>query len=284
MLQGHIDFVDRGRVEGWIHSDRTPLTGAAVLALVGEDCVGSGRIDVYREDLARVGMADGVVGFGFSIFLEPWQDHRVLTVQVEGSNAFIKQRAARITAQDEDNIRNGPLGNDLQRLSWMLSRGWLRQKEFDALRLLSLLGAYSLRLDLRGLENSSGECRRRVATAGRELIQLCMFRAVDLRMIESRRHIDLSRLRRDLSRQFFGCVSIIGLWSPGTNTLTVVEGSHVRPWMTGASGVDYEFGSDRLLLLDLNTAASFPVGGTSAPVSILIPTILDRGSGADAVQ
>ncbi len=59
MIQGHIDFVSRVRVEGWVASRDIPMRGQRVLAFVDETCVGGGLVDVFRQDLADAGWATG---------------------------------------------------------------------------------------------------------------------------------------------------------------------------------------------------------------------------------
>lgn len=262
MIRGHIDFVSRDRVEGWIASERLRLTGAKVLAFVDETCVGGGTVDIFRQDLADAGLGDGVVGFRIPIALEPGQDVKVLDVRLDGGSVLLKQSRSCLVPREavgEDRRRQG---RDPASLSWMLARGWLSQAHYDALRLLSQFGVYGQKLAPSALRDPLARCDE-MALAAADLIELHMLQPVELEIREGVRPADLADIRREVRVAFPFVPPVIGLWAPKLRQIDVVEGAHRHGPPTQAGGaVEYAFGDRNLLLVDLDGELSFAnVGG-----------------------
>lgn len=272
MIRGHIDFVSRNKVEGWLICERIPLAGTRLLAFVDEDCVGSGTIDVFRQDLVNVNLGDGIAGFSFSIYLQPSHDHRSLHIRMDGGNAVLSQVDTRLVPREEIGATRRRTPRDPLSLSWMLSRGWLNQEQYDALRLLSEFGVYSQRLRLSGNQRDElAYCRHVVGTAG-ELFELQMYMSVIAFACGDVRGPDLVQLRKDLHGQFPAVPPVIALWSPNTSCLSVVEGSHLYPSASSAGGVEYEFGREHLLWLNLDCQFSVPTDYLETHWTAFIPS------------
>jgi hypothetical protein len=256
-----------------MYSDKVPLAGARVLAFVHDDCVGSGLVEVFRTDLLAAGIGDGVAGFSFPIYLKPSHDQRVLDVRLDGSNALIGQAGACLISRDEIGAEQRRKPRDPLSLSWMLARGWLTQEQYEALRLLGQFGAYSHRLRFSSDDPTDPGRWQEVAEVAGAMLQLHMHIDVTPVARTDVRGDELPDLRGHLHAEFPAVAPVIGLWAPCTSCLNVVEGSHLHARTDSASGgIDYEFGDDRLLWINLDTAISVPTGGLTSTAIAFIPS------------
>ncbi|KQT82831.1 hypothetical protein [Aurantimonas sp. Leaf443] len=261
MIRGHIDFVSRGRVEGWIHSEKVRLTGQTVLAFVDETCVGGGPVEIFRQDLLDAGLGDGVVGFAFPVMLEPWHDPRTLDIRLDGGSMQIKQAGACLVARDSVGEDRKRQGRDAASLSWMLARGWLTQSQYEALRILSEFGVHAQALRRDAARRSPDEMAEDVALVAGEECELHMVQPIAIEIRDRVAPADLPAIRRELRVAFPFVPPVIGLWSPRRLHLGVEEGSHRDGAQSLAGGaVEYTFGDRHLLMLDLDTRHGFPPG------------------------
>ena len=271
MIRGEIDAVSRTRVEGWLYCNRVSLTGARVLAFVDDDCVGTGVIDLFRQDLVDKNLGDGMAGFSFSICLEPSHDPRNLDIRLDGGNALIRQRGSRsVPREDIGAEKRGALRDPLS-LSWMLARGWLTQEHHEALRHLGEFGVYRQRLRFLSADQTDPAYGQRIAQFAGELLELLMFNAVNPTVRTGLRGDDLAQQRRELLSSFPAAAPVIGLWAPERSCLNVVEGSHlVGPTDGSGGGIDYEFGDDSLLWINLDCKFSVPTGGMTSALTAFV--------------
>ena len=113
MIRGAIEIADPKRVVGWMVSSAASLRGKTVLAFSGEQCVGSGMVEVFRGDLLRANLGDGYAGFDFPIALLPDQDAASVVVRLENSDAAILQagcevvRAPPVEAESQSRLGGG---------------------------------------------------------------------------------------------------------------------------------------------------------------------------------
>ena len=96
MLRGTIEVVEPERVVGWIVSPAAPLRGRTVLAFAGAQCVGAGRVDVFRRDLLMADLGDGYAGFDFPIALSADQDIASVVIRLEHCDAAILQAGCKV--------------------------------------------------------------------------------------------------------------------------------------------------------------------------------------------
>jgi hypothetical protein len=268
VIRGNIDAVSRTRVEGWMYSEQVSLTGARVLAFVDDDCVGTGVVDLFRQDLVDARLGDGMAGFSFPISLAPSQDPRMLDVRLEGSDALIRQRASRSVPRDDIGAKMRRAPRDPQSLSWMRARGWLTADQYDALRVLGEFGVYGQRVRPGAAEQ--------IARSAGELLELMMFNAVTPLVhtgLAARELVgELASERRSVLGLFPDAVPVIGLWAPQPCCLNVIEGSHLMPLEEPAvGGIDYEFGGDSLLWINLDCKYTVPTGGITVLLTAIIP-------------
>src|ERR1700722_16848225 len=143
MLRGAIELATTEIIQGWIYSDLGPVRDQVIVALSGQECLGTGRVDVFRPDLADAGVGDGNCGFRFPITVRPDALDSVI-VKLDGSDAVLLQADARVgigTPKAFEMKRSTVLWH-LARLKWALKRGRLSQSDFDFLRTLWPTGVY----------------------------------------------------------------------------------------------------------------------------------------------
>jgi hypothetical protein len=84
-------------VIGWMYCADLPLTGQTVVAYIGDRSIGSGKIDIYRPDLHRVGLGDGMCGFNFRVRTAEGDNLGSIVVRMQKSDLFLAQRGTSIT-------------------------------------------------------------------------------------------------------------------------------------------------------------------------------------------
>lgn len=281
MIHGHIDFVSRTRVEGWMHSERVSLVGAHLLAFIDDAPVGGGDIGIFREDLQKAGIGDGRGGFRFPIELKPSHDPRLLDVRLEGSNALIRQAHTRLIARDDLGIGAQRAPPSADTLNWMRARGWLTADEHAVLDRLGRFGAYRQPLPpplagrgvpLPDAARGTPRAFEHIAVLAGQFLELHLQRRIRVHIHEEIRENNLPSLRAHLHMTYPSAAPVIGLWAPWTCCLNVSEGSHSTPKLfEPISGVDYEFGEDHLLWLNLDTNFNVPTGGFLSPAIAFVP-------------
>jgi hypothetical protein len=256
VLKGAIDHVASGEVGGWIHSESKSLRDCKVLAFLNDKCIGGGQVDIYREDLADAGLGDGYVGFRFPVTLSSPADFPVVVVKLEGSDAWIVQRTARVIDRGSIASPTSLSVRSAASVEWMRGRGWLDQPEYDFLRLMQRFGVYDLNLrDGKPEEQRNGTGVRDPMEATKEMFDLlCAADSTVTTETFFGPEVQLEEMVKSFRR---GAIEpIISLWGPQAGTISVVEGSNQdldsemsKAGLDGA--VAYRIGPDRLLFLDL---------------------------------
>src|ERR1700722_7190580 len=95
MIRGAIELATTELVKGWIYSDVGSVRDQLIVALSGQDCLGTGRGDVFRPDLADAGVGDGNWGFSFPITGRPDAVDSVV-VKLDGSDVVLLQADAHV--------------------------------------------------------------------------------------------------------------------------------------------------------------------------------------------
>jgi hypothetical protein len=280
MIYGHIDLVSRTHVGGWIFSAYRSLAGMPLLAYIDDAPVGRGEVGLFREDLVQAGIGDGHGGFAFPIELKPTHDPRLVNVRLDGSNALIRQEHACLVAR-EDVVVSPRAPRDGATLAWMRGRGWLTAAQHDVMDRLGRFGVVRQRLtmpvaqsdqDAWAPDGSAQHPLEDLAALAGEFLQLHMHLNVSARIHDEIWAEDLVALRSHLHTVFPAIPPVIGLWAPSTNCVNVSEGSHLGlRLLEPISGVDYEFGEDHLLWLNLDTNFHVPTGGFMSPAVAFVP-------------
>jgi hypothetical protein len=155
MIRGSIEVVTPQSVQGWIYTEDEKIREKVLLAFLGDQCIGSGRVSVFRSDLADAGIGDGHLGFSFPISA-PEEAVGSVVIRLVGSDAILLQPGASVesavtTAKILEQLS---LTRQLGALKWALKHCRINQADFDFLRILWSFGVYE-----RGLlrRNEHGE-------------------------------------------------------------------------------------------------------------------------------
>jgi hypothetical protein len=273
MIRGAIEVVTTDAVQGWIYCDHVAMGDQTILAYSGEQCVGSGRADVFRPDLVSAGLRDGKLGFNFPISVVP-EALETIVVKLEGSDAVLLQRGARVghCGAGAAALKRSSVLAQLGRLKWALKHGRIGQADFDFLRTLYSFGVYE-----RGL------VRRRSAddqvivdswrVVARSLLEALVMMEVELLEIQvtspEQFKLEMSRVASSLE-----LLPIVTVYSATPTSIRVAEGSHVVGNATGAdsgplaaSAAKFALSSECLLVLDSRAAAQL-AAGTSIEIAM----------------
>jgi|SRR5882672_7660578 len=155
MIRGNIELVTHDSVQGWIYTEDEKIREKLLLAFWGDQCVGSGKVSVFRSDLADAGLGDGHLGFSFPIAIQRDAIGSVV-IRIDGSDAVLLQTGASVESggSASKTIDQSAVTRQLAGLKWALKHCRISQADFDFLRILWSFGVYE-----RGLlrRNEHGE-------------------------------------------------------------------------------------------------------------------------------
>ncbi len=95
MIRGAIEVAQEKLVSGWIYSS-AGLRGSLVLAFSGKRCVGSGKVEIFRQDLLDAKLGDGFCGFHFPVALQAGEHPASIVVRPADCDAALIQAASRV--------------------------------------------------------------------------------------------------------------------------------------------------------------------------------------------
>jgi hypothetical protein len=239
------------------------------LAFVDGTCVGSGAVEVFRNDLAEAGLGDGHLGFSFPISLPNSEDLNRVFVRLDGSDLVLLQSTSKIVAiKTADSFK--PLVHSSDSIEWMRSSGWLEPANFSFLKYIYQIGAYDYSLRQPKSANQLGANLVEPIVAAQPLFDLlCLRKAlivgIEVPLSESMSLADLvvaSPKRR---------LPIVAITSSEVGSISLLEGSHLdtKPPESFIGAVDYPFGPDRLLFLNLKCAFAIRPRSSRAPLIAL---------------
>jgi hypothetical protein len=260
IIRGSIERATTEKIEGWIYSDAGPVRDQLILALSGEDCLGVGRVDVFRPDIADAGLGDGNCGFSFPIKVRPDAVDSVV-VKLDGSDVVLLQVGANV---GHNGSRSQPLKRStvlwhLARLKWALKRGRISQADFDFLRTLWPMGAYERGLVRRKSADDSVviDPWRGVA---RSLFEAYLALDTEIATQQVRSPAEFT-LALSQVLQSPDLVTIVALHSTGQATLRALEGSHVSDGAHGEESnlavqpTEFAICRESLIMLDCRVKA-----------------------------
>ena len=272
MIRGAIENVTRNRVYGWIWSPDAAVAGRTVLAFLDDACIGSGKVEDFRQDLKEAGLGDGQAGFNFNLTYPNPADAPRVIVKLEGSDVVLIQKRSKImppgaaAARAAAAQRGGPTPASL---NWMRARGWISQSDYDYMRFFRQLGVYDRSLVIPPETPGGAPGMHDAAEMARHMLQLHRLEDVEVKrdLVVSPRDYRTLAETQELA---LGPGAVLALWAKARGRVPLIEGSHtqdalVAPDADAAAAVDYAIGPDRLLMLDARTAlgpgAAFPSGG-----------------------
>jgi hypothetical protein len=91
MIRGAIEVAGPGSVVGWMYCADVPLIGQTVVAYIGDRSIGSGKIDLYRPGLHRVGLGNGTCGFNFRVRTTEADNLGSIVVRLQRSDLILAQ-------------------------------------------------------------------------------------------------------------------------------------------------------------------------------------------------
>lgn len=150
MFIGAIEACSDGEISGWLHCRMANLSGETVLAYLDGTCIGSGTIEMFREDLLIAGLDDGRLGFRFAIAKLKQRDLRRVVVSLEGCEAVLLQRGVVLShPAAESGAPSFVCGvlPSLARLEWLETHGLLRAGSAAMVLALADFGVASYKLD-----------------------------------------------------------------------------------------------------------------------------------------
>lgn len=261
MIRGSIEFVTIDKVGGWLYTEPVSARDRTVLAFLDDRCIGAGKVDIFRQDLADAGLGDGHLGFHFSITVDDPERLAGVVVRLEGSDASLIQPKSRIQAIDQKpSVDPEDIAVRLSSLKWMLTRGWLTQAEYDFLKAALQFGVYERTLAVR---NSEGIAKEDPATVAADLLSVWHFNDTGM----ERQHVKSAQAFERLLRahRAQGTKSaMVGLWTEQKANVLVVEGSHIGSLPTEpgqpddvAGAVSYSIRPEQLLMLDVRCQFAF---------------------------
>ncbi len=282
MMKGSIEAITHDSISGWIYVAGQELRDKLVLAFIDLECVGAGKVSVFRQDLADAGLGDGFLGFHFPINVGSTSDLPRVIVRLDGSDAIFVQRDASIGVHQPPNEREAidRPGASLSAgsLQWMLARGWLTQADHDFLKFFGRMGIYdrSLRVP-RSVGETTEAARQDPALAVRDQLALWAMREIETIKRQVRPQDDLVTIV-DKCILEPDVLPIYAVWSAERGKLGVAEGSHnLRADDIAGQRlpfIDYPFGPDRVVLLHAKTVVRAPVALPQGGVVVLTARVV----------
>ena len=257
MLKGAIDHISVSNIGGWLFTSLGNLDDSVVLAFSGEECVGSGKIEVFRPDLLAAGMGDGRHGFSFPISVKDEEEASRVYVKLEGSDAVILQADQTAPASRRDLFRSARYS--AESLEWMRLRGWFTPEELLFLKGMTRIGCVEYSLVPRATYAGATPESRDPSSVADELLSLVSMSG-NSRQTFSVIVENAADLAAEVAKHVVDPYSVVAIHPERPIVVKVVEGSHTEATdidsLEGA--ISYNAGPDLLLFLDLNTSFELP--------------------------
>jgi hypothetical protein len=283
VIIGAIERVRPNRVTGWIHCHAADLKDATVLAFVDRRCVGTGKVGLFRQDLADAGLLHGHLGFDFPISLDTPEDTGKVVVSLERCEAVIVQHESVVRPKRAlEGLTEAPrLGARLpgpELTAWLRTQGAVSAAEAEILEGLTDFG-----VAIWQPEDDAGPAGRAQlpAKAAARLFSICTMMRVDVGDIELNgpEHLTeaLAATEGDLP-----AAGLIAFHAARPVRLRVLEGSHKRRHVPEADdpapapepathGLEYPVGPDALLLLHRDCRFASDEFGPNRRLRVLYP-------------
>ena len=297
MIRGAIEVAQRTRVAGWIFSASNTLRDKTILAFVAGRCVGSGKVERFRQDLLDAKLGDGYCGFDFAVRLAEGEQVGALIVRLQFSDMALFQASSHISGPDDaPEQATADLGIiKPESVSWMMDRGMLEQPEYDFLKAIHSVGAYErgLRAGKRAAaapQQASGKLDPEAAAYE----MLSLFVLSDIKLTRAG-VLAISELTGNPGSARKSASPVLALWSQDRGRILLEERSHLSgrsiagPILEPASGgIEYSFGPDRLLFVhrDCRFAAKGPAPASGIVIFVAASAdgLVSRKSAASQIR
>ena len=256
VIRGSIEFVSEECIRGWVYSDQCSLRDQSVLAFSGKDCIGAGKIAIYRKDLADAGLGDGYLGFDFAISGDRVEDAGSITVRLDNSDAHILQHAARVvgwSAAEMSKVDAEEISASVKTYRWMLTQGWIDQPEYEFLKGITSRGFYELVLPKSMRSSSAHSLAESCETLVKRHLGILKRSEIQLTSQEIGSQEAYNEAVSETTKKQ-GAKQIIALCG-GSFSVTVVDGSHCAGNIdnTGVMDVKLDLAPYQLLFLNVST-------------------------------
>ncbi|KQT48892.1 hypothetical protein ASG43_08610 [Aureimonas sp. Leaf454] len=273
MIRGSIENVTNDVIQGWIYSEDGNIRERTLLAFRGEACVGAGRVNMFRADLADAGMGDGHLGFTFPISVSP-QDLGSVVVKLEGSDAVLLQKSAVVTgmAASARELGRSEVRERLASLKWALKHGRTSQGDFDFLRILWSTGVYERGLVRRNAADDAAVMEKPLGVAT-QLFEAYLQTDVQTSVERVRSSAEFAAEALRLAKGL-GTAPVFAVYTQERAILRIVEGSHIGDPSAdadqrAANFVDYALSPENVVVVDARAMADIllPEGGVLYMIS-----------------
>lgn len=267
MLKGAIDHISVSNIGGWLFTNLGNLDESVVLAFSGEECVGSGRIEIFRPDLQAAGMGDGRHGFSFPISVKDEDEARRVYVKLEGSDAVILQGERDAPVSRRDLFQ--PSRFNAESLEWMRARGWFTPEELLFLKGMTRIGCVEYSLIPRTTYAGAKPDALDASSVAQELLSLISMSGNSHQSF-SVAAADADDFVAQVVSHVANPYSIVAIQYEKPFALRVVEGSHAEEDDASSleGAISYNGGADQLLLIDLRAAFELPEQLFAVPLTI----------------
>jgi hypothetical protein len=274
MIKGSIEDVSPQAVSGWIYSSATPLRDTTVLAFSGGDCIGTGKVGRFRQDLADAGLDDGHLGFSFPINLPDGADVASVVVRLDGSEAVLLQPRSRVTGPETASRDQEPsVEETLRRIRWLRRRNCLGGSEYNFLRGLTRFGVYEFSLETDTDAPGQQSAEEGAAAQAKKLLELTELNEVTLRLDRAAGADAMLQALRSVTDQE-GSLNHVVIWSALPTRIGVVEGGHLSGSadMDVAGAVDYHLDPSIALVVHTRCAVVPRPGANYQAVLVMSAT------------
>ena len=277
MIRGNIEAVTHQLVEGWIYTEDGKIREKLVLAFVGEQCVGSGRVSVFRSDLADAGIGDGYLGFSFPITVEPETVGSVV-IKIDGSDAALLQPGAFVKTGSVISLSldHAILTQELSALKWALKHCRISQTDFDFLRILWSFGVYERGL-LRRNEHGDPTLTDAPLSIATSLLESYIGTDAHIDIIPGVNTVNFKDHLSDIACNP-NLVPVVALATKTRAVVQVAEGSHLagQAELRNARGitpsVQYIVSPENLVMLDTRVTAEISLPASKS-IDIITATV-----------
>ncbi len=286
MIRGAIEVAQKTRVAGWIFSASETLRDKTVLAFVAGRCVGSGKVERFRQDLLDAKLGDGYCGFDFAVRLADGEQVGSLIVRLQFSDMALIQSTSRIAGLDE---AAEPTAADLgaikpESVSWMMDRGMLEQPEYDFLKAIQSAGAYErgLRAGKRGAGAPDTNGKLDAETVVAEMLSL--FALTEVKVLRQNTPA-VSELVANPASLRRSPMPVVALWSQDRGRILLEERSHLSGRVThgpigepAPGSIEYSFGPDRLLFVHRDCRFAAKGTAPASGVTVFAAVAMENGA------
>jgi hypothetical protein len=257
MIRGSIEVVTSDSVQGWIYTEDRRVREKLLLAFLADKCVGSGKVNVFRNDLANAGLGDGYLGFRFPIAVQE-EAISAVVIRLEGSDAVLLQPGAQVqTRVAGTGLDRATLNARLAAFKWSLKHCRLTQGDFDFLRILWSFGVYERTLSR---HPGNGQAERDTAlTVATDLLEAYLGVDCEVGTIEG---VSAAAFKGELAKIARNpkLAPVVAVSSRMRALVRVLEGSHVTDGPLAKMGggnqsVDYMASVENLIMLDSRVTA-----------------------------